>query len=416
MKKIKVISLILLASGLSIYLQLCKRHQSSQLANQKVSRVETTPEKVSPVVSPSKPIDPLSEFDRQDSKEITDVAKFLAGITVEKNPELSILQESPNWISYAEFMNSAWSKLETKQLTAARQWSERELKSINAAKMNIFYPFSGPDFLYADTFFDRAPKYILAGLEPIGLIPKISNLTQATQQLQGVQQSLYTLLQYSFFRTIDMRSDLKDNGVLPLLYVFLARTNHTLLEVKYIGLNKEGQLIGLHQPPQIGSGLIPGVKISFLSLGDTQPKTLYYFAVDLSNSELQKTPEFLEFVGKQNLKVTYLKAASYLMHRETFSSIRNFILEHSDYVLQDDSGIPVRYFEEAKWNRQFYGSYIKPIDLFAVRYQPDLRQIYQSNPNIKNLGFGIGYKFDADANLMLSISKDQAANSAIGKQ
>jgi hypothetical protein len=104
------------------------------------------------------------------------------------------------------------------------------------------------------------------------------------------------------------------------------------------------------------------------------------------------------------------------MHRETFSSIRNFILEHSDYVLQDDSGIPVRYFEEAKWNRQFYGSYIKPIDLFAVRYQPDLRQIYQSNPNIKNLGFGIGYKFDADANLMLSISKDQAANSAVGKQ
>jgi hypothetical protein len=410
MKKITVIFLVVLASMISVYLQLYKRNQSSQRVEQQVPIEKVVSDNISPNKTQKKQIDPLAEFDLQQSKQLTDIAKFLAGIQVQKNPEISVLQEAQNWVSYAEFMNNAWSKLEAKQLNTARQWSTSELKSINATTSNIFYPFSGPDFLYADTFFGRSPKYILAGLEPVGLIPKISNLTQANQQLQGVQQSLYTLLQYSFFRTIDMRSDLKDNGVLPLLYVFLARTNHTILDVKYIGLNKKGELLGLHQSPQAGSGLIPGVKISFLSLGETQPKTLYYFAVDLSDTELQKTPEFIEFLDNQNLNVTYLKAASYLMHRETFSRIRNFILERSQYVLQDDSGIPVRYFEEAKWHRQFYGSYIKPIDLFAVRYQPDLRQIYQTNPNIKNLGFGIGYKFDRDANLMLAISQDQAAN------
>lgn len=408
MNKIPVIFLVILASTFSIYLQLLKNDRVSQRQEiQTPVKEEKKPEQILPIVSPKKPLDPLAEFDPQKSKELTDIAKFLAGIKVEKNPEVSVFQESPNWLEYSAFMNSAWSKLEAKQLSVARQWSARELTSIEAENLNLFYPFSGPDFLYANTFFHRAPKYILAGLEPVGALPKFSTLTQASQQIQSVQQSLYTLLQYSFFRTIDMRSDLKDNGVLPLLYVFLARTDCTILDVKYIGLNQQGQLLGLHQQPQQGSGLIPGVQISFLSLGDTQPRTLYYFAIDLSDGELQKTPQFIDFLSQQNLKATYLKAASYLMHRETFSTIRNFILQETDYVLQDDSGIPVRYFDPAKWNRQFYGSYVKPIDLFAVRYQPDLRQIYQNNPNLKNLGFGIGYKFDADANLMLAISKER---------
>lgn len=441
MNKIPAFFLVLLASLFSIYLQVFRTNQSppssqptaqrqeipqqipQEISQQKISSVREVAEReatevqpeVQPAVSVKKPIDPLSKFDPERSKELTDIAKFLAGIKVEKNPEVSVLQEDPNWINYANFMNGAWSKLEAKQLSAARRWSGSELKSINGQDLNVFYPFSGPDFLYAHTFFNRAPKYILAGLEPIGRLPKFSNVTQANQQIQGVQQSLYTLLQYSFFRTIDMRSDLRENGVLPLLYVFLARTNHTLLDVKYIGLNKEGELIGLYQQPQSGSEFIPGVQISFLSLGDSQPKTLYYFAVDLSDSELQKTPEFMEFIGSKNLKVTYLKAASYLMHRDTFSTIRNFILQETDYVLQDDSGIPVRYFEATKWTRQFYGSYVKPIDLFAVRYQPDLRQIYQNNANLKNLGFGIGYKFDADANLMLAISKDRVTQSGVKK-
>jgi hypothetical protein len=35
----------------------------------------------------------------------------------------------------------------------------------------MFYMFSGPDFLYAQTFFPNADTYILCGIEPIGAIP-----------------------------------------------------------------------------------------------------------------------------------------------------------------------------------------------------------------------------------------------------
>jgi hypothetical protein len=153
------------------------------------------------------------------------------------------------------------------------------------------------------------------------------------------------------------------------------------------------------------------VKISFLPEGEKEPKTLYYFSVDISDRALDKNPEFLEFVKRYPAPITYLKAASYLLHREkgeaqdTFTQMRKLILTRSSYVLQDDSGVPVRYFDPAKWNRQFYGNYIAPIDLFAVRYQPDLREIYQSKNNVKALGFGVGYKYGQDSNLMLANPK-----------
>ena len=38
-----------------------------------------------------------------------------------------------------------------------------------ASKATMFYMFSGPDFLYADTFFPNASTYILCGIEPMGI-------------------------------------------------------------------------------------------------------------------------------------------------------------------------------------------------------------------------------------------------------
>jgi hypothetical protein len=214
-------------------------------------------------------------------------------------------------------------------------------------------------------------------------------------------------LEYSFFRTLDMEVDLSKQGVLPILLVFMARTNNQILDVQYVGVDKDAQL----QVIQSGSldGLVPGVKISFVSEGESEPKTLYYFSSDISNEGLNNTPGFREFVNQYaEDSVTYLKAASYLMHYDSFSTIRDLILAQSRGLLQDDSGMPVKYVDEAKWDRTFYGQYIAPIKLFANRYQPDLRSIYQNDSSIKPLDFGIGYKFHSDSNLMLAIRKSDS--------
>jgi hypothetical protein len=207
-----------------------------------------------------------------------------------------------------------------------------------------------------------------------------------------------------------MAVDLANDGVLPVLLLFMARTNHQILDVQYVGLDREAKIQVMEQGAPKNNGLVPGVKISLLPRGESEPKVIYYFSTDLSNDGLLKNPAFVEFM-KQYAKqsVTYLKAASYLMHNESFSTVRNVILTRSNAVLQDDSGVPVKHFDESMWERKFYGQYLAPISMFANKYQSDLRKIYQQDASIKSLDFGIGYKFYKDSNLMLAIRKDESA-------
>ena len=60
------------------------------------------------------------------------------------------------------------------------------------------------------------------------------------------------------------------------------------------------------------------------------------------------------------------------MFENGFATIRNFILEHSNRIVQDDSGIPVAYFDPNKWNLRLFGAYLGPIDLFKQHHQPRL--------------------------------------------
>lgn len=182
----------------------------------------------------------------------------------------------------------------------------------------------------------------------------------------------------------------------------MARTNNRILDLQYIGLDQDAKI------QKFEKGMIPGVKIDFVHQGEKQPRTLYYFSADISDDGLKKTPQFSQFVKQINQPVTYLKAASYLMHRPTFSTIRGLILDQSQAILQDDSGIPLQSFVPQKWNLDFYGTYTAPISLFSVRYQPDLRKVYQSNSSVKPLNFGVGYKFGVNqSNMMLATKKEK---------
>jgi hypothetical protein len=197
-----------------------------------------------------------------------------------------------------------------------------------------------------------------------------------------------------------MRVDLQKQGVLPILYVFMARTNNRILDLQYIGLDKNAKI------KQFEKGMVPGVKIAFVPQGESEPRTLYYFSTDLSNDGLIKHPELTQFVSQLDNPVTYLKAASYLMYNGSFSGIRDTILATSSHVLQDDSGMPLKSFDNAKWDLEFYGNYTRPIGLFSNRYQSDLRRVYTSSKDIQPLDFGIGYKFGVNqSNMMLAKTK-----------
>ena len=400
MKKIPSLSVLLAILGLVSFLNACDSINPNQSDNSTETSETQKAEEVQNISTVETPVDPLAKFAPNVAKKWTDTAKLLAGIEVDGNSQFAKIQTTNSWLSHRNFLDNAWGKLEAQQLSKVRKWSGQELKAINETSPSVFYPFSGPDFLYAYSLFPQGKEYVLIGLEPVGTIPDFSQLssTQSLQKIQEAKNSLYAILQYSFFRTKDMKVDLANQGVLPILFLFMARTNQTILDVEYIGIAKDATV------QKYQEGMVPGVKIYFVPEGESTPRTLYYFSTDLSNSGLEKNPEFQTFLKQLEQPVTYLKAASYLMHYGTFSTMRDLLLSQSKNLLQDDSGIPVKSFNTEQWNLTFYGNYTPPRAPFnQEEYQPDLMKIYRSNKNLGKLNFGIGYNFGPnESNLMLA--------------
>ena len=120
---------------------------------------------------------------------------------------------------------------------------------------------------------------------------------------------------------------------------------------------------------------------------------------------LKTRTDLVAYLNGIDIKSTYLKSASYLMHRPTFSIIRNLILNKSQHLLQDDSGIPIKYFDSNIWDLTYYGNYSYPIPLFKERHQEDLKEVYLNKDKTKPLPFGIGYQFRRGTSNLMRASK-----------
>ena len=326
-------------------------------------------------------------------------AKFLAGLPVSGTP-LESYSSDPAWTAHAADFDRAWTRLEQLQLSKIRVWAPQFLGEAYQDTGTMFYMFSGPDFLYAHAFFPNANTYILCGTEPVGPIPNVAGIPREMlpSALANLRKSLDSLLNWSFFITKDMKLDLTQtqlNGTLPLLYVFLARAGYTIDSVAPVALDPSGNFI------TSGKASAPGVKIVF-SAANRPPQTLYYFTSDLGNDGIKSNPGFMKFCRQQGVGVSLLKAASYLMHEESFSVVREFLLTHSKVILQDDSGIPRGFFDDQKWNIRYCGQYAGPIELFKKYQQPDLASSFATSAPAP-LDFGFGYQWHPSrASLMIA--------------
>jgi hypothetical protein len=334
-----------------------------------------------------------------------DTAKFLAGLPVRGTP-LEALSGNPAWVEHAMEFDKAWRSLEARQLSKIRTWSSEFLASPSADKGPMCYFFSGPDILYAQAFFPHSSIYVLAGLEPVGIPPDVLQIPPGalSSALANLRKSLNSVLSFSFFITKDMKVDLQQNqlsGTLPILYVFLARAGCKIDTVELIWLDRTGSF-------SRAQTLTPGVRITFFGPGGAQ-QMLYYFATDLSNDGIKRQPGFTKFCEHLDPERSLLKATSYLMHRGEFTTVRNFLLKHSATIVQDDSGIPLKYFDPSRWVVRYFGNYPGPIDFFKQNYQPDLAAIYKTS-HPPALHFGFGYRWHPSQSTLIVATPKSTAN------
>ena len=334
---------------------------------------------------------------------INDMARFLAGLPPSAGSPLEALTARRSWKAHAGRFDKEWANLEKRQLSKIRKW---RTNAIGERKPVVFYMFSGPDFLYADTFLPGAKTYVLSGLEPVGSIPTVDGLKRNSLygELRQLEASLNTIVSFSFFRTKDMKHQLRSrylDGTIPIILLFMARTGKTVHTIDLIALDKEGAVHNAGEPdlPKTAEG----VKITFSNEGSDEKSTLYYFSTNLDNGGVDASG-FLPFCSKLAPGDGIVKSASYLMHMSAFSKVRDFILANTSTLIEDDSGIPLRHFDAGKWNLQPYGVYLKPISLFPNRYQTDMRKLFKQHA--KPIPFGIGYRHrQRESNLLVATKK-----------
>ena len=321
-------------------------------------------------------------------------ALFLAGKNLPTTSSLAPLQLSSSYQGHRLALQKMWTEYEQRYFLPMSQWSVQELPQRIPLPSTVCYFFSGPDILNPLAFFpDAASTYLLCGKESIGVLTPPEGLSpeQLQRGLLTVREATQTALQFGYFITKEMRSQTTAGpfqGVLPLLLTLLSLTGNQIVSVERLSL-----------------GCAPGVRVRFIAPSSAE-KTLYYAQQDLSNGSGRS---FLRWLQKFEPFVSYLKAASYLLHEEGFSQTRNFLLENSNAILQDDSGIPFRYFDNLHWTLYLFGDYKGPIELFRPKYQADLAAAYQTSLLASPMNFGTGYQFQpgfsGGANLLLAVRK-----------
>ncbi len=332
------------------------------------------------------------------------IAQLLAAMPISCQGFEAISQDATTKKHYLEF-EKGWKPLTDKRLSKIRAWHTQELAEWNTNTYNLFYPFSGPDFLNAFELFPNADNYLMFGLEPIGNLPTKDQLKgwYLDAYLTGIRNGLSEIFSRNYFITSRMSGALNGQvkGVLPIVAVFLARTGNEIINIQKVYLQKDGK--PLDKPfGDMSQALFAGVHITFKSPRREVTQHIYYFSADVSDGPLTYRTELLKFIKDMPYKATLIKSASYLLHTGNFNAIRKVVSEESIAVLQDDTGVPYKYFPTADWNITLYGKYAKPIADFNYGYQPDLNQRFINDAaNIKPIDFTFGYHWWTDKSSIL---------------
>lgn len=335
------------------------------------------------------------------SNPLNDLIRILAGLAVSEDSPHADLMQSAAWQNYHQQIQRTWQRYNSQQHDKVEAFRDQWLPAEAHQDRDLLYPFAGADFLYADLFFPQAANIYMFGLEPLGEIPGRERLDSA--YYNGVIRSTEDLLRLTFFRTKAMREDFRHNGTLPLLSYFIVHRGHTIKDITYLRLDEDGIP---HQAPPADA---TGARIAFQDGRSGRMRHVWYWRGDLGNQAFANTPGLKSYVAGLPPSNLYMKAASYLCHHQGFADACSLFRDRAVLSLQEDSGMPLRFFPDDDWEQTFFGQYRDPISVFTdqlYRQGNALRNAFASAEVVHPLPFPLGYHASARAdNLMLAVRK-----------
>jgi hypothetical protein len=265
----------------------------------------------------------------------------------------------------------------------------------------VVYPFGGGDLVSALATYPDATELTTISLEIAGdirPIDKADNKRLGTELTQ-LRDHLGKLFLKAHSRTINL--DIETHGAIPgeVAYTMAALVIHGYEPVtfRYFSFNPDGTLKWLTDDDiaknknQGREGPFANAEIRFKKPGDSKVRVLRHVAYDLSDSSLKRTPGLLKHLESKGKVSTMTKAASHLLWDDgNFSTIRNYLMKNTDWMISDTTGVPPRIAKKYGFVQDVYGAYEWP-EPFGTVNNADATAFHELFKTAKPITFRYGY-------------------------
>lgn len=297
----------------------------------------------------------------------------------------------------------------------------------------VVYPFGGGDLISALTTYPDALDVTTLSLEHAGDPRRLGDIKKPRLQesLRQFRSTIWGLLMADNSTTDNLQkgqgSDIP--GEIGFFLVALALHGYEPVSLRFFTVEKDGTLHYLSEEEidglekkrvktLRGRWESPDLSVAFtnceltfrpVGAGPNAPVRVHrHFAANLADEGLAMKPGVMAYLETKGRISAMTKAASYLLWRNEFSKIRDYLLAHMDFMISDSTGIPPKFLEPAGFTLETYGSFTQSFLGANKDYNKAFRELWKAQP-ARKLPFRYGYIDGGGAGAHLFVARKQAA-------
>ncbi|MFT3711260.1 MAG: hypothetical protein QM817_26820 [Archangium sp.] len=294
----------------------------------------------------------------------------------------------------------------------------------------VVYPFGGGDLISAITTYPEAKEITTMSLEHAGDPRRIKGLNAKSlaASLQLIRSTSSGLLVANDSKTENLMKGQRGElpGQLSFFLIALAVHGYEPISLRYVKTNADGSLRYLTQgeldtmekkeakllhskwvAPDFSEAFDNLELIAVKKGGDPQKDRIVHrhFAQNLDDDHFGKDEGMKKYLAQRKPICAMTKAASYLLWRDQFSTIRNYLLENMVFMVSDSTGIPPVFATKAGFTQETYGKFAESFLGANADYNKDFVKLWKS---AKPLAFRYGY-LDKNLSMHMLITKKSDA-------
>jgi hypothetical protein len=269
----------------------------------------------------------------------------------------------------------------------------------------VVYPFAGGDLSTALSVYPDADEITTLSLEPAGDPLDLARLDERELKaaLATVEKELGSLYRSNFSVTMNMIGAMR-SATLPTQLIFslsaLSLHGYEPTSLRYFKLSSDGTIEYMSDADVAAAEKITAagprnrrfanVELRFHKIGSTHEQVYRHILANLDDAHLDKDRAPLAHLAKKGHVAAMTKAASYLLTFDEFKQMRQYVIDHVDWMVSDSTGLAPTWGTPAGFEYETYGSFVSSNMAAGQPVAPVWRKLFESQPK-RPLKFRFGY-------------------------